>query len=483
MPHRRGEWIQAVAAGVAGVAGSYAVGGFTPGFTPAMIATMITRHSPDVIIRFAITVLGDLGRQLATVAGFLLAVALFAGIAGGALVVGRQLDTQALGISLAGAGIFAVTAALGSGLDVALVTAVAALLPVSVSSIAERIPSDHVSPARRRTLGTVGSALATVWIGIESGVLRGPALPSRSVSDPAVRDRLDEADAKSLGIEKLEPLVSTDFYRVDAAIAAPQTTREEWSLSVIGEVETELDLEFATIAGMDSDERFVTLRCVGDGLDDEKMDTALWTTVSVADILAQAGVTEAGSHVMLRAADDYYEEFPVEVLESAMLAYRMNGRPLPRAHGFPVRALVPGHWGEINVKWLEEIEILDRDAEGYWEKRGWHGTGPVNTVAKIETTTRDGGRQTVAGHAYAGTRGISAVEVSIDGGETWIDATLSDPLPGNDVWRQWAIEYEPSGSHEIVARAREADGTLQPREQSGPYPSGATGWDTEIVEK
>lgn len=481
MSRRRERGVQAVAAGVAGVAGSYAVGGFTPGFVPATVATAITRHSPDAVIRFAITVLGDLGRQLAVVAGFFLAVALFAGIAGGALAVGHRLGAEPLAVPLAGGGVFAVATALGSGSSAALAAAVASLLPLAVPPLAARVPSERVSPARRRTLGTVGSALATVWVGIESGVLQGPALPSRAVSDPAVRDRLDEAEAKSLDVSGLEPLVSTDFYRVDASIAAPQTTRGEWSLSVTGEVEEELDLGFATVTEMDNEERFVTLRCVGDGLDDEKMDTALWTVVPVSEILDRAGVTDAASHVMLRAADDYYQEFPVEVLESAVLAYRMNGRPLPRGHGFPVRALVPGHWGEINVKWLEEIEILDREAEGYWEKRGWHGTGPVHTVAKIETTSRESGTRTVAGHAYAGTRGVSAVEVSVDGGETWNEATLSEPLPGEDVWRQWAFEYEPSGSHEVVARAREADGTLQPQKRTEPYPSGATGWDSEII--
>jgi len=155
----------------------------------------------------------------------------------------------------------------------------------------------------------------------------------------------------------------------------------------------------------------------------------------------------------------------------------MNGEPLPRKHGAPVRALIPGHWGEINVKWLTEIEVLDEPAEGYWEERGWHGTGPVNAVAKLHAVDREDGRIEVAGHAYAGTRGVSAVEVSTDGGDTWNEATLSERLPGDDVWRQWAYEYEsPGTAHEVVVRAREADGTLQSSEETDAFPSGPSGW-------
>jgi DMSO/TMAO reductase YedYZ molybdopterin-dependent catalytic subunit len=174
----------------------------------------------------------------------------------------------------------------------------------------------------------------------------------------------------------------------------------------------------------------------------------------------------------------------------------MNGEPLPRGHGHPVRALIPGHWGEINVKWLTEIEVLEQEMDGYWEQRGWHGTGPVNTVAKLHAVNHlDGGQRQVGGHAYAGTRGIERVEVSTDGGETWNDATLSNPLSGNvgeegptsdqtaeDAWRQWEYTYEADQPHEVVVRATDGEGTLQPEEESDAFPSGPTGWVSRRVE-
>jgi len=190
---------------------------------------------------------------------------------------------------------------------------------------------------------------------------------------------------------------------------------------------------------------------------------------------------------VLRAVDGYFEGFPLSALERGFLAYGMNGEPLPKARGHPVRALVPGHWGEINVKWLTEIEVLDEPVKGYWEKRGWHGTGPVNTVAKLWAVNHlDDGRIQVGGYAYAGVRGIQRVEVSTDGGETWDRAALSEPLRDEDVWRQWKYEWRPSAdAYEVVVRAVDGTGTRQPQgdwAEQKPFPSGAVGWVSKTVE-
>jgi DMSO/TMAO reductase YedYZ molybdopterin-dependent catalytic subunit len=262
----------------------------------------------------------------------------------------------------------------------------------------------------------------------------------------------------------------------------PDVDPETWTLTVTGAVEEEVTVDLAEVRAMESREEFVTLRCVGESLNGRKMDNALWTVVDVMPLLERAGVPDECC-VMLRADDGYFEEFPLSALRNGLLAYRMNGRDLPRAHGAPVRALIPGHWGEINVKWLTEIEVLEAPEDGYWEQRGWHGTGPVETVAKLHVTNRlSDGRFEVAGHAYAGTRGIDRVEVSTDGGETWTDATLSEPLPGTDVWRQWVYRYDPpEGAHEVVVRATDGEGTLQSSEESGAFPSGPTGWVSQTL--
>ncbi|MFB6303450.1 MAG: molybdopterin-dependent oxidoreductase, partial [Haloferacaceae archaeon] len=333
---------------------------------------------------------------------------------------------------------------------------------------------------RRRVLAAVLGLVGTGLVGAVTGS-RGPRGASGPV-DADVAALLDGAEAKSLDVAGMDALVSRSFYEVDINSVDPDLSPEEWSLTVTGAVEGEVEVDYGTLTARESREEFVTLRCVGEPLNGRKMDTALWTVVDVAPLLDAAGAGEECC-VMARAADGYFEEFPRAALDDAMLAYRMNGRPLPRGHGAPVRLLVPGHWGEINVKWIDEIEVLSEPADGYWEKRGWHGTGPVNTVAKLHAENHlDDGRIEVGGHAYAGTRGIERVEVSTDGGATWTAADLSDPLPGDDVWRQWRHAYVPDGPHEVVVRAVDGTGTVQPRDRSKAFPSGATGWVSRSVE-
>nr|WP_245902782.1 hypothetical protein [Salinigranum rubrum] len=148
------------------------------------------------------------------------------------------------------------------------------------------------------------------------------------------------------------------------------------------------------------------------------------------------------------------------------------------------------------MKWLTEIEVLEEEMDGYWEKRGWHGTGPVNTVAKLHSVSRDGDRVRVGGHAYAGTRGIERVEVSTDGGDSWTEATLSEPLPGavdaqtgeslreeaEDAWRMWEYTYDATEPHEVVVLAVDGTGTLQEETEQRAFPRGPTGWVSQRVD-
>ena len=483
MERLRSWLLQALAAAVAGIAGAYAVVGFTPAFVTGALAAYLARVTPGAIVTFAITVLGDLGKLLTVVGALALSVALFASLALLALVVADAVRSAALAPIVGGAAVFGVGTLITGAPVASLASGVAAGLVLAVGPIADRVEVGEVSPARRRTLGTVGAALAAIGIGYPLGVSRTPRVGGGEVIDPESSALLQEATSKSLAVGGLEPLVSDEFYQVDINAADPTIEPDDWTLSVTGAVEEPFALTYDELTSMESMEVFNTLRCVGENLNGKKMDNALWTVVPMTPILERAGVDDQCC-VMLRAADGFYEEFPVTALKRGLLAYRMNGQALPRGHGHPVRALIPGHWGEINVKWLSEMEILERPADGYWEERGWHGTGPVNTVAKLHVVNRlDGNRIQVAGHAYAGTRGVSAVQVSTDGGVTWHDARLSEALPGEDVWRQWAYEYDSPGErHEVAVRAVEADGTVQPADETGAFPSGPSGWVTRTIQ-
>jgi DMSO/TMAO reductase YedYZ molybdopterin-dependent catalytic subunit len=496
--------LQAAGAGVAALAASYAVAGTSPSFVAAPVAAVVVALTPDVVITLSITLLGDAGKLL----GLATALVLSTGLFGAAAHVGATFAFDRRGVD----GLFAGVVVAGVGM--ALVGDLPSAAAAGTGAAAVRV-APHVavreSPdptGRRELLATLGTAVGAGVLGVGAGAMTGS---SRSSEAPvsgealggAVGDLLSIADDRSLDVDGLEPLVSESFYNVDIAQFDPEVDTGEWSLTVTGNVDDERTYDYGDVTDREARHRFVTLRCVGEDLNGHKLDTALWTGIPIWDLVEPAGPAE-NCCVRLRAADDYYQVFPLEALKRGFLAYGMNRDALPRAHGAPARVLIPGHWGEINVKWLTEIELLDEAVDGYWEERGWHGTGPVNTVAKLWVTNHlADGRVEVAGHAYAGTRGVERVEVSTDGGDTWSEATLSDPPPvagdeppgtpgpgtdelaaaGRDVWRQWVHRYEPpSGDHEVVVRAVDGTGAVQPAEESGAFPSGATGWVSTTVQ-
>ncbi|MFC7097682.1 molybdopterin-dependent oxidoreductase [Halobaculum marinum] len=478
----------ALAAGVGAVAGSFAAVGRLPAFVAAPVARLVVAVTPDVVVRYSILLLGDVGDSIAfllalTLTALLFGVVVWAVRLAATAADGDRLDATVAGSVLALVAVLVLAVGLAGDATSAVGATVGAAVPLTLAALAGRGESPDAA-ARRTALGSIAAAVGLALAGGVIGTRRTVSAGDGTTTVPAdseVGRLLDLARERSLAVEGIEPLVSERFYEVDINQVDPDPDRDEWTLSVTGAVENAGEYSYDDLTSMPTEHRFNTLRCVGESLNGMKMDNALWTGTPLMQILEDAGLQ--GDYVMLRAADGFYEEFSVSALRNGFLAWGMNGADLPRGHGAPVRALIPGHWGEINVKWLTEIEILDEEMEGYWEERGWHGTGPVNTVAKLHAVNRlDDGRIEVGGHAYAGTRGIERVEVSTDGGDTWTDADLSEPLPGDDVWRQWVYRYDSPGTqHEVVVRATDGTGTLQPEDERRAFPNGPSGWVSRTV--
>jgi len=483
----RTDLVFALLAGLTGVAGSFGVAGYTRQFVVAPIDALVVRLTPGPIVAFMIENVGDQGHLLHIALSIGIAAGLFAGAALLGIVaadrIGRPLVGAVAGGALAGALAWG-TAAGTTGEPLLSLAAGGPVATVAAIGAAPGATAGH-DPSRRRTLTSAAGALGFLGVAGVFGRRQSRSdVGSRSadvVPSPAVQEQLRQADDRALDIagDDLPGLVSEigNFYGVDINEFDPEVPADGWSMSITGEVGDDLEVTYEELTEMPVEHRYVTLRCVGERLNGRKMDTAVWTGTPIKPLLDAADPEGDCGCVMLRAEDGYFVQFPVEALEDGLLAWEMNGQPLPKSHGHPVRVLVPGHWGETNVKWLSEIELLDEEVDGYWEKRGWHGTGPVNTVAKLwDTTVLDDGRVEVAGHAYAGTRGIDRVEVSVDDGDTWTDAELSEPLPGDDVWRQWRHVFDPAGVEDVVVRAVDGEGTVQPEEAADPFPSGAAGW-------
>jgi len=164
----------------------------------------------------------------------------------------------------------------------------------------------------------------------------------------------------------------------------------------------------------------------------------------------------------------------------------MNGQPLPVAHGFPARLVVPGLYGYVSAcKWVTDIEVTTfASADAYWAQRGWSQQAPIKTESRIDVPAGDAtiaaGRTSVAGVAWAQHKGVAAVEVRVDGGP-WQQARLA-AVPDIDTWRQWVWEWDASpGTHVLEARATDATGYTQTAVQAQPVPNGASGYPSVTV--
>lgn len=298
------------------------------------------------------------------------------------------------------------------------------------------------------------------------------------------------APGAELRVPGLTPYVTpaADFYRIDTALLVPQVSIEDWSLRIHGMVEREIVLRWDDLANRTAVERLVTLTCVSNPVGGDLVGNALWRGYRIDELLAEAGPLPDADMVLSRSKDGWTAGTPLPVLtdgRDALLAIGMNGEPLPVAHGYPARLVVPGLYGYVSAtKWVTELEVTRFDrATAYWTRRGWSPLGPIKTATRIDTPGAGKiapGRTVIAGVAWAQRRGISAVEVSIDNGP-WQRASLAAEQ-SVDTWRQWVFEWEATaGKHTILARATDGVGEVQTARAQGVLPDGATGYPSVFV--
>lgn len=374
---------------------------------------------------------------------------------------------------------------------------------VDVDHAAESAP-DPARGTRREFLVRTGGLLAAMAVvGAGAGAV-GRAIRSRfsaaesrqNVSLPAARNALAPAPTDvSVGVEGVAPFVTpnADFYRIDTALTVPQVPTEGYELRVTGMVERELRLGFEDLLRRDVVEHDITLTCVSNTIGGELIGNARWTGVRLDELLAEAGLQPGATQVVGRSIDGYTCGFPIEAAtdgRNALVAFGMNGEPLPLEHGFPVRLIVPGLYGYVSAtKWLTEIELTTFDEfQQYWVPRGYADRAPIKLMSRIDsvdglgtlTRTADG-MAAIGGVAWAQTRGIRAVEVQLDDGP-WQACELGAAL-NDDTWRQWAFRWTPTttGRTSIRCRATDGDGVIQTDERSEPLPNGASGHHQIVV--
>ena len=522
----------AVALGVAELAAALIGPDSAPVIAVGETAVNLT---PIPVKDFAITHFGSHDKQ-ALIAGILVMLAGFAALIG-------VLAVRRIGYGLAGLAVFAglgVAAALrlpGAGLldvvpTLAGVTAAAGALVTLARSVRLREPRagqalftdgliagpqdpatgaalaaggpnagpQHDGPAgspdRRRFLaGAAGAAaLAAAAGGLGDVLLRRFSiassraqvrLPAAAVPAPGVPAGTD------LRIPGLTPFFTSNasFYRVDTDLVLPQVAPETWMLRIDGMVDRELEISFAELLKMPLTETDITLVCVSNQVGGPYAGNARWLGAPLAALLRRAGVRPGADQVLSTATDGMTISTPLTAImdgRDALLAVGMNGQPLPVAHGFPARMVVPGLYGYTSAtKWVTRLTVTTFAAErAYWTLRGYAAVAPIHTESRIDVPKPlarvAAGQVTVAGVAWAPATGIAAVQVNEDNGP-WQTARLG-AADGIDTWRQWTWTWDAApGLRQLQVRATDKAGVTQPSRRAQVYPSGATGWDSVVV--
>ena len=466
-------------------------------FAPTAVGDLLLRATPGDVATFFIETLGAWARRL-----------LALGTLAGALALGGLAGTR-LRLEHA-AGVLAAAAAAAAASSpseeprlfaVAVAVAAAAAAYVIVGRAAARraeVAADDGAPdaGRRRAIafGLGASAAIATGGGALGWIVSRLAGPNTDVDlvPPADPARLvPSGDFPRIPGVTPEVTSAAAHYVVDINLVQPAVEADGWTLEVIGEVERPLELSFDELQRrFEVVEEFITLACVSNEVGGDLVGNSAWGGVRLADVLDAAGVAGGSRDVVFHGADGYSDSVPVEVARdpAVLLAVSQNGAPLTREHGFPCRVRIPNIYGMKNVKWLESIEVVARDYQGYWQERGWSDEAVVRTQSRIdvageELAARRGKPTWIAGIAWAGDRGISKVEVSTDAGATWSEARLKPPA-SRWAWSLWAYRWTPdeAGTAEVWCRATDGDGNVQSSTPAPPHPNGAAGLHTVAVD-
>ena len=313
----------------------------------------------------------------------------------------------------------------------------------------------------------------------------GPAIPPASdiVADLAVGTDL------SPSITGLTPIVMPNdrFYRIDTALLTPVVDTAGWTLRIHGLVDRETTLTWEQLIALPMFEQYVTISCVSNEVGGRLVGNAKWTGVRLREVLDIAGVQSSATQLVGRSVDGWTAGMPTawvrDPAREPMIALKMNDVPLPPAHGYPARLIVPGLYGYVSAtKWLKELELTTLEAfNGYWIPLGWAKDAPILTQSRIDTPhgAVDAGQIPIAGIAWAPDRGVSRVEVAVDG--VWQEARLSTPI-SDSTWVQWVFDWAATpGRHVIQVRATDGSGAVQVETSTAPAPDGARGWHTISV--
>jgi len=453
---------------------------------PQLLNEPLLSIMPGIVFGFLIDTLQHAGKVVEEFGLIVLMVAVLGGLGAASSVAGLRWTSRYLPFAFAGIGWLLVVAVLlplgglgflglNDGFPTPLIWASLFAIYAVVLQFGEQ-PAPGFDAGRRRLLSGVPIAIGAVSLG---------ALGLRLLPDwyKAI------FQAPESGIRGISPAVTPvqNFYVVSKNLGGdPVVDGQTWRLRVGGLVDRSLTLSLGELRALPSIEEYVTLACISNNVGGNLMSTGNFRGVRLRDLLTMASPQSQGTWVAFRARDDYTESLPLGLVQATpeiLVAYELDGAPLPVNHGFPARVLIPGHYGMKAPKWLESIDLVSQEARGYWEQQGWDHNALVKTTARFDLP-RDGeilklGAMEIGGVAFAGTRGVSKVEYSTNGGAGWEVAPFDAPLSPL-TWVLWRATWTPpkEGAYRLIVRATDAAGALQDSHAAPSYPSGSSGYHT-----
>jgi len=340
-----------------------------------------------------------------------------------------------------------------------------------------------------------------------------------------IRDESEQpTDSSSMGliIRQKEPhnletpfdqvrsfLTPTELFYVRSHFAIPKLELASYQLRIDGAVRNPFSLTYQELRAMPAETRVATLECAGnsrvflvpqvEGAQWElgAVGNAAWTGVPLGALLNRAGLEEDACEIVLEGADrGTPTEKPVPpqpisyarslardkaLRREVLIAYQMNGHDLTPDHGYPVRAIVPGHYGMASVKWLTRIHAVREPFQGYWQTSDYGYWDQLDGIPvrrplgeimlkseiarpRVYQTLVPNRVYTVSGAAWAGETEVTEIEVSTDGGQSWTQAGFIDPAQ-RYAWRRWELDWltpKRPGRYVLLARAKAANGRVQP---------------------
>ncbi len=358
-----------------------------------------------------------------------------------------------------------------------------ATLCLAYRALLPKQPVPDLAPAvqeRRQLLSRAGVAALTVGAG--AGTL---GLVRAYLNTYTAYDGMETPNHQSV----TSPITPNDeYYVVTQNTLDPKPDPNLWQLEIAGLVNKPGTYNYTELQNLPSISRAITMECISNGIGGHLMSTAVWQGVTLNSLLEKhGGAQSTARYIAFYSVDDYTTSLPLkEVMEAdPILAWSMNGIVLPQRHGFPLRVVMPGRYGEESPKWLTRIELTDQFVSGLYANQGWYN-GELRMTSRID---RPNGRISagrpieVGGIAFAGFRGIQKVEVSTDNGGTWQQADLQ-PALSKDSWVLWTWQWKPTtpGRYNLVVRATDGRGQLQTSTFQRTVPNGGSGYHHVVVE-